>query len=98
MTGLASQKALFFPVSLIAIEISDRPQRFRNLVLESAPLMQLRYAIMFFLRKMTSHRWNSVPKRCFQHTPIGNAQRCFPEPHFEPRLNCISDFRPPAAV
>ena len=30
-------------------------------------MMQLRYAITLFLRKMTSHRWDSVPKRCFLH-------------------------------
>jgi len=31
--------------------------------------MQLRYAITLFHRKLTSHRWDSVPKRCLSHTP-----------------------------
>jgi hypothetical protein len=38
-------------------------------------MMQLRYAIALFHRKLTSDRWGFVPKRYFQHTPTGNILR-----------------------
>jgi hypothetical protein len=55
-------------------------QLFCNLLLKIPAMMQLRYAITFFLRKM-GHRWDSVPKRCFQHThPLETPSDTFQNP------------------
>ncbi len=43
-------------------------QSFRNLVLQKPPIMQLRYPITFFLRKMTSHRWGLRSQEVLSHT------------------------------
>lgn len=60
----------------------------------SAPLMpQLRYPNTLFQRKMTAHRWDSVPKgKVCKTLFIGNSQRCFFLRQFsslicEPRLH-----------
>jgi hypothetical protein len=76
---------------------------FGNLLLIKSPMPQLRYAITLFQRKMTGHRWDSIPKgKVCKTPPIGNSQRCFLLDHFSEALHssldCISDLRPPGNV
>lgn len=42
------------------------------------PRLPRRYAITFFHRKMTGHRWDSIPKgKVCKTSPLGTSQRCF---------------------
>ena len=62
------------------------PDRPRDFFLAVTLKPQLRYPIALVARKMTGHRWDSVPKgKAFATSPIGNSQRCFLRPQF-PRL------------
>jgi hypothetical protein len=67
---------VFTPHTIPRQLAADRPgmasQDLRNLVLGKLSMKQLRYEVTFFLRKMTSHRWDSVPKRCFAHWGVAS--------------------------
>ena len=76
---------------------ADRRRRttdgFGDLLLICSLMPQLCYAITLFQRKMTGHRWDSIPRgKVCKTSPIGNSQRCFSYtsfrgPDFEPRLH-----------
>jgi hypothetical protein len=63
---------------------------------------QLRYAITLFGRKMTGHRWDSVPKgKASQLRPLETPSDAFSYTNSRGSfvgLNCISDLRPPMLI